>query len=93
MAAVSPPKAHTALGHDSTSINREYTSPQRATLIPRSALPDNDLPGRLFEESHTSSSSAAQEIWALNRRDARDGAFILATEGHLRGKCINTFFA
>ncbi|KAF2623073.1 hypothetical protein BU25DRAFT_494514 [Macroventuria anomochaeta] len=85
MATLSPSKARTTPGCGPTAINHERHSPQRAALIPRSALPEPGQRGSVNSSPHTVSLSAVQAMQAFNSDNARDGTFLLSTEGPRQG--------
>lgn len=85
MATLSPSKVRTTPGCGPTPAHHDRSSPQRAALVPRSALPEPGSQEPTATSPHSTSLSAARAIQTFNSEDARDDAFLLSTEGLRRG--------
>jgi hypothetical protein len=90
MATLSPSKPRTMRGCGPTPVHHERSSPQRAALVPRSALPEPESRNLTPASPSSVSLSAMQAMQAIKGHDAHDDAFLLSTEQSLQGRSLLT---
>ncbi|KAJ4368682.1 hypothetical protein N0V86_009591 [Didymella sp. IMI 355093] len=81
MATLSSSKPRTTPGCRPTPVHQERSSPQRTAFVPRSALLEPGSQDPAPTSPSSASLSAIQAIQAFKNDDARDGAFMLSSEG------------